>query len=302
MKTWTLVLLALSFLVVVSGGVNVNSGKDVVIIGQGGSEGTPPSNILNYNCNINFDPILDYRNPGQYSSRPVEMPDWMDISDHTSKIKTIDNGSVENPGFLFEMSGETQGVGTFSEWRTVKGGVDLNAKRTSSAGYGNISIEDDVLLLRETLESERYGLISQNKNIFFFGRSYREQDNYQNKEDFIQNRLVSGTISKESNYIGLYDDGIFDSDNGAYNLSERFTRYSLDTRFVGSYSFRAISNNGTEIEDDYIGQIAINSKLESRRSMFNETNNEKWLSCCLNESDDAEKCLALSLDERCVSI
>lgn len=293
MKLSILMPLALLFLVVVSGAESITGGKETVIIGQAKSEGTPPADLSIYNYNIIEDPISAYRDPGQYSSVPVDVRQFIEDRDKDKERTPIDiNRSMKNPGVVFQMSGEVLGVGSFSEYRSLDGGTDLKSKRISSSGLGNLSVADDLTLMRETLTDRKFGLILSNKEAFFFGRSYREQDSYRNDQDFLRNSLVSGTILKESNYVGVFEEGVYSQDNGtAYNLTDRFSRYTLNTRFVGSYDLLATSNNGTEMREQYIGQIAINSNMESRKTIFEEKIDSQWLSCYSEEPEVGEECL-----------
>ena len=288
MRFLVITVLLLS-LIVISDGIEVTGGDEVLIIGQEGS-------MASYD--------IHYRDPSQYDSPPVIItpPPPLPPHDNQTGLNWTTDLNRTRP-YHFEMTSEVHGTGGYSQWRSIKDVTGLRAKHTSAATYGDLNLSDTLVLIGEevdyTIQSNENSnltlkekiptaLLSMN-SVEFFGIFYRERDTFWNNGDYIQNSFTSGAIRKDSTSVGTLDDILsrVNATSGETiedSLYNKSTIYILDTRYVGASSFTARfpNLNCSEISEDYTGRIALNRRLMNEEKFCQPGSDEKWLSCCLN--------------------
>jgi hypothetical protein len=274
---------------VIATSLQVEGGKDIIIIGIGNNtsgEGRPPTFDISYPGPSPTDPS-QYRSPATNVTPPPVPPEPDTELNWSSRRKTAP--------ILFEMNGEVEGIGRFSEWREISEMAGLDAKQTSSATYGEFFISRRLLLISDKLdfnrtESKKDGdlevtvreqwptYIASNDYVNFLGVGYRGRERYSNNGDLVQSKFESGDILKESIYVGGLDNALikaYVSNNGTIEdaLYNKTTKYSIEAEYAGIFNLNMhmLSDNAVSvISEDYTGIMNIRMNMINRES-FNES-------------------------------
>jgi hypothetical protein len=122
--------------------------------------------------------------------------------------------------------------------------------------------------------------IDKNDSILFVGQSYNDITELHNNDDLIQDDIIrAGAISKNSSYSSQSLKVNIENEINNTELINNYIIYSTNTRFVGSSNLHAITN-GTEIDQFYSGQFAIDRSIVSQLRFSNITAEDSWLDCC----------------------
>jgi hypothetical protein len=183
------------------------------------------------------------------------------------------------------IGGPSRGAG-FSEWRYLIGDDDFKARQTSSALYGNLDESRVIRVSKDQQASDILNvstavMLSQDQ-IKFVGKSYNDLAIYSNKGDVVRNSFSAGAISKNSTYIGGFEDYRMSDENETGHF-RKSTIYNLDSRSVGITNLALISeseNNTYEISEQYSGEIALAIKFKNNLNVTYDREKDEWLPCC----------------------
>jgi hypothetical protein len=231
---------------------------------------------------INDRNIRNYRDPSHIITSPFEIPSGSGRRNTpTVGISNTGNITTITSSQTFEMTSEVDGNGSINEYKAVQDAAGVNTKETSSSDEGNIVLSSRLAAYRDLSNNLGTGFVVSRNRVLFVGKSYLDQEGYCNNEDLIQNRVQSDSIYKDTIYFGS-SSGATSSDTyspNAYNSSESQTSYSLTTKFVGAFDFSAHLRSETNIEENYAGQMAINTSLSSLRTYNATSFTEDFLPC-----------------------
>jgi hypothetical protein len=177
----------------------------------------------------------------------------------------------------------------FSEWRYLNDGdQEFNAKQSSSARNGTLSESKDISfyrdLLGDTSENARTSLLAFRDQIRFTGRSYEEKAQYLNKGDLVRNSFSSGDISKNSAYVGRFEDHKkydYPSNESYFNQSTRFLLSTVNVGITRLDLRSANSSNSAGISEMFQGAIALNINFNSSLRYADKNKSSYLLPCCL---------------------
>jgi hypothetical protein len=272
--------------------IGLSCGGRVVVIG-GGSEGSGPIPTTD----LGPSSLPSPRDPSQYEPPNLPaLPNSGSTNSSTSSTSTIigTNQSVTRT-LEFSMTSRVVGSSTnspgrsegFSEWKSLNSDEGFKARQASSALYGNLDETRIIKFDRDqgadsTGASVAYAAMLSQDQIRFLGNSYNDRVSYLNKGDIIRNSFTGGAISKNSTYIGAFED---------YNMSDwnetghfrKTTMYNLDSRNVGITNLDLISGsevNSTEISEQYSGEIALRINFKNNFNRTYTREQDDWIPCC----------------------
>ena len=285
-RVWDAIFVVLLLNILIIG---LSCGGRVVVIG-GGSDGNGPIPTID----LGPSSLPSPRDPSQYE--PPNLPALHNSGSPKSSTSSTINGTNQSAIHTLEFSMTSRVVGSstnspgrsegFSEWRCLDSDEGFKAKQASSALYGNL---DETRVIKfdrdqgaDSTESVAYAAMLSQDQIRFLGNSYNDRVSYLNKGDIIRNSFTGGAISKNSTYLGAFDD---------YNMSDlnetghfrKTTMYNLDSRNVGITNLDLISGsevNSTEISEQYSGEIALRINFKNNFNRTYMRDQDDWIPCC----------------------
>lgn len=270
-------------------GFGISHASNVEVIGGGSDEGGTIPTI-----NPRQVSLPSPRDPSQYDHPKV--PILPNPSDSSNKSGSNYLNVTSSPTIQFRMTSNVKGssIGSpargagFSQWRYMQDGDGLlKAKQTSSALYGNLDETRQIVFLNDKQESSTENistaLILSQDQIRFFGASYRDNVNYLNEGDLVRNSFESGNISKNSTYLGWFEDYNMNDENETGHLRTS-TLYNINSINVGISNLDLISrseNGSTEIftSEQYTGEIALRINFRNNLNMTFIREKDNWLPC-----------------------
>ena len=270
--------------------IGLSCGGRVVVIG-GGSEGSGPIPTTD----LGPSSLPSPRDPSQYE--PPNLPALPNSGSTNSSTSSTIIGTNQSVTHTLEFSMTSRVVGSstnspgrsegFSEWKSLNSDEGFKARQASSALYGNLDETRIIKFDRDqgadsTGASVAYAAMLSQDQIRFLGNSYNDRVSYLNKGDIIRNSFTGGAISKNSTYIGAFED---------YNMSDwnetghfrKTTMYNLDSRNVGITNLDLISGsevNSTEISEQYSGEIALRINFKNNFNRTYTRDQDDWIPCC----------------------
>ena len=285
-RVWDAIFVVLLLNILIIG---LSCGGRVVVIG-GGSDGNGPIPTID----LGPSSLPSPRDPSQYE--PPNLPALHNSGSSKSSTSSTINGTNQSAIHTLEFSMTSRVVGSstnspgrsegFSEWRCLDSDEGFKAKQASSALYGNLDETRIIKFGRDQgandIESSSYAAMLSQDQIRFLGNSYNDRVSYLNKGDIIRNSFTGGAISKNSTYLGTFDD---------YNMSDlnetghfrKTTMYNLDSRNVGITNLDLISGsevNSTEISEQYSGEIALRINFKNNFNRTYMRDQDDWIPCC----------------------
>ena len=281
--------------------IGLSCGGTVVVIG-GGSDGSGTI------------PTIDTTTPSSTSPRDpsvYEPPNLPTLPRSEGSPESSNSSSNESGSGTLEFSMISRVVGSstnstargagFSEWKRLKGDDDFEIKQASSAIYGTLDASKIIKFSKDSQESDTenvsFAVMLSQDQIRFLGNSYNDRASYLNRGDLIRNSFSAGAISKNSTYIGGFEDYNM-SDWNETGRSKRTTIYNLDSRSVGISNFDLVSGSGNnstnsiEISEQYSGEIALRINFKNIFNLTYTRDKDDWLPCC-----DGGLAIPLSADE-----
>lgn len=260
-----LMLVSLSHSLDVTGGKSINQTSG----GSGGGSQAPSPRDGPYIISSR-EPIGGYRDPSQYSSPPVKFPSH-DNGNKSSSTTSDTNITSVLQNFYLITDGKVEGDGTHSSWLLVNDVGGMNARESSSASFGNLSLSSQFTIITQAESYNSSMSTVSKKELSFVGTGYEELVRYSNSDDFIQRSLSSGAVEEDTIFAASLKNITNYAEDGG--LSRRETGYREDSRFAGIYSSKArlLDTNNTTIEssDYYAGLMQIKKMmLSSTNSSF----------------------------------
>ena len=269
--------------------IGLSCGDRVVVIG-GGSDGSGPIPTTD----LGPSSLPSPRDPSQYE--PPNLPALHNSGSPNSSTSSTIIGTNQSVTRTLEFSMTSRVVGSstnspgrsegFSEWKCLSSDEGFKAKQASSALYGNL---DETRIIKfdrdqgaDDIESKAYAVLLSQEQIRFLGNSYNDRVSYLNKGDIIRNSFTGGATSKNSTYIGAFDD-YSTSDMNETGHFRKNTMYNLDSRNVGITNLDLIAGsevNSTEISEQYSGEIALRLNFKNNFNRTYMRDQDDWLPCC----------------------
>lgn len=275
-------------LIVIGECIELPGGKSISVSGQdsaGSASGQPP--VFSY-PGVSF----SAGHPSNYVVPAVKIPP----SPSSSESKESSQGSnlagtTSNQVLGFTMMSDVSGTGKFATWSCLGGQKYMNkAHELMSAISGDLTQSSQLSYSvdRESnveTDSVTFGYalakIDKRDSILFVGQSYNDITELHNNNDLLQDDIIrAGAVSRTSVYSSQSLKVNIEDEINNTELVNNYIVYNTGSRFVGSSNLHAITN-GTEIDQFYSGQYALNRTIVSQLRFSNITTANSWLDCCL---------------------
>ena len=135
----------------------------------------------------------------------------------TNQTPSMSSNQVVNNNFALFMISSIKGSGGHSRWISISNVSGLEKKEVTSATYGDLDLANLLVLTNEMTDSNVTAGTVAERRLAFFGKAYRELELYSNGGEFVQNRIETGAIRKNSTFMGTFINQIYADEVGGFN-------------------------------------------------------------------------------------